>query len=77
MSKKKEIEYNGEGTLLVRVHPAQEVIAEKKIPDVETGEPLILNSNPDGPFSMMVTARDFAILLKTLESLLEEEEVDR
>jgi len=56
-------------TVLVRVDPAEEVLPEEKVPDVDNGESVIVSDDPDKPFAMLVTMEDFAVALESLSRM--------
>jgi hypothetical protein len=60
--------------VFVEISPVQEVLPDEKIPEVASGEPVILNSEPDRPFRMICTSEDWAVMMETMQRLQERQD---
>jgi len=49
--------------ILIQTYRAEDVLPEADLPDVELGEPIILSSDPDGPFRMLARKEDWEAMM--------------
>ena len=62
-----------DGVVLITVHPAETVLPEEKIPDLEDGETVVVSSDPDEPFRMLATTQDWTEAMMAVQGEGEQE----
>jgi len=56
------------GVMFLSVRPAEEVLPEEKIPDLDGGEIILLNGDAPDPFRFLATADDWAKAMMDLDT---------
>ena len=52
--------------ILVETHRAEDVLPEDKIPEIDEGKSVIVSSDPDGPFRMLVNKEDWEQMMMSV-----------
>ncbi len=60
--------------VLIQTHRAEDVLPEADLPAVEQGEPIILSSDPDGPFRMLARTEDWEAMMESAPEPTEDAE---